>query len=135
MAERGRYSFRAIVYQHPACAAETRIRSKNCDVTIADSMESRDAFPIPFPCLSALSLLGEEWSDDLGTGTTLANFQSSDNCIDTRASKYCVSVCMYSLSSETPFSPDDLYPLSPTREKGSSKGQYWNAINSLKPYE
>ena len=34
-----------------------------------------------------------------------------------------------------PFLPDDLYPLSPTREKGSSKGQYWNAINSLKPYE
>ena len=35
--------------QHPACAAETRIRSKDCDVTIADRMGSRDAFPIPFP--------------------------------------------------------------------------------------
>ena len=35
--------------QHPACAAETWIRSKDCDVTIADHMGSRDAFPIPFP--------------------------------------------------------------------------------------
>ena len=35
--------------QHPACAAETRIRSKDCDVTIADRMGSRDALPIPFP--------------------------------------------------------------------------------------
>ena len=35
--------------QHPACAAETRIRSKDCDVTIADRIGSRDAFPIPFP--------------------------------------------------------------------------------------
>ena len=35
--------------QHPACAAETRIRSKDCDVTIVDRMGSRDAFPIPFP--------------------------------------------------------------------------------------
>ena len=35
--------------QHPACAAETRIRSKDCDVTIADRMGSRDAFPIPSP--------------------------------------------------------------------------------------
>ena len=35
--------------QHPACADETRIRSKDCDVTIADRMGSRDAFPIPFP--------------------------------------------------------------------------------------
>ena len=35
--------------QHPACAAETRIRSKDCDVTIAARMGSRDAFPIPFP--------------------------------------------------------------------------------------
>ena len=35
--------------QHPAGAAETRIRSKDCDVTIADRMGSRDAFPIPFP--------------------------------------------------------------------------------------
>ena len=35
--------------QHPACTAETRIRSKDCDVTIADRMGSRDAFPIPFP--------------------------------------------------------------------------------------
>ena len=35
--------------QHPACTAETRIRSKDCDVTIADRMGSHDAFPIPFP--------------------------------------------------------------------------------------
>ena len=49
LAERGYYSFRAIVCQHPACAAETRIRSKDCDVTIADRMGSRDALPIPGP--------------------------------------------------------------------------------------
>ena len=35
--------------QHPACAAETRTRSKDCDVTIEDRMGSRDALPIPFP--------------------------------------------------------------------------------------
>ena len=48
--------------QHPACAAETRIRSKDCDVTIADCMGSRDAFPIPFPSFMD-QLLG---SDQLG---------------------------------------------------------------------
>ena len=35
--------------QHPAYAAETRIRSKDCAVTIADRTGSRDALPIPFP--------------------------------------------------------------------------------------
>ena len=35
--------------EHMVCAAETRIRSKGCDVTIVDRMGSRDASPIPFP--------------------------------------------------------------------------------------
>ena len=34
--------------QHPACAAEMRTRSKDCDITIEDRMGSRDALPIPF---------------------------------------------------------------------------------------
>ena len=46
------------MYQHLACAAEMRTRSKDCDVTIEDRMGSRDALPIPFPPLqlSALSM-------------------------------------------------------------------------------
>ena len=48
MAEGGRYSFRVIVCQHAALRLKRDIKSEDCDITIAEPMGSRDAFPIPF---------------------------------------------------------------------------------------
>ena len=47
MAEKGRYSLRAIVCQHALYVAVMRNRSKDFDVSTAECMESSDVFPIP----------------------------------------------------------------------------------------